>query len=347
MAEGFGWEDVHMADVVREVGPGLRGGMVVRRKLNWSAIWAGIVATLGILILMVYLGSALGLSVFNPYQGTFHQLALTWSVIGWLALSIVVASFFGAWIAGRWGNLYDGADAMIHGVSTWALSLLFASLGVGLLLAFSSFQTQSTLSSLALPGMKYEGKALSYNSLDDARFTGFLVNRANQFAASQPMNVTAEDKKNLPAGSEMELPAKPGDLNKEQERSRLEDQSRAGGRHEKVEVAQKSELLNYLTAQTNLDAKQAKDFIHNEKDSIAAAQHEGYQRWHQAHARDIAVAQRDRVHQMQVWWSIFGLSALALLFALLGSYLGWTGRYEEESEEEIVTRAGPTQPGTL
>lgn len=314
-----------MADVVRELGSGLHGGSVVRRKLNWSAIWAGIVSTLGILTLMVFFGSALGLSIFNPYSGTFEQQMLSWSVIGWLALSVIVASFLGAWIAGHWANLYDGADAMLHGVSTWALSLLFASLGIGGLIAFSSFETQSTLSSLLLPGMKSEGKVLTHNSLDDARFTGFLVNRANQFSASQPVNVTADEKKT----GDMELPAKIGDGDKN-----------AG-------VTQKDDLANYLAAQTNMDNKQAKEFINNEKDAIAAAQNESYQRWHQAHARDIAAGQRERVHHMQIWWSIFGLSALALLFSLLGSYLGWTGRYEDENDEEIVTREGPTQPGML
>src|SRR4051812_14505995 len=80
---------------------------VEHRKLNWRAIVAGTVATIGIQVWFMYLGGALGLSTFNADRAaTFSDYAIL-GPIAFLAITALVSSFAGAWICGHWANLND------------------------------------------------------------------------------------------------------------------------------------------------------------------------------------------------------------------------------------------------
>ena len=304
-----------MSDIVREERP--LGGSFARRRISWTAIWGGIVATLGVLILMLFLGSALGLTVFDPFKGPFYETAMSWATLAWAAFSVVVASFFGAWVSGHWANVQESEDAFIHGVLTWALGLVLVTVGLGTLGQFPGPAIESGAAGAA--GLPAAG--LSYSSLDDQRFADFLVNRANSYAASQPIPVTAEPETEKP-----EAPAKPA----------VEKQA---GKDLPVlprDLATRNEWLTYVTANTNLNETQAKEFLKTEKDAIATAHEDSVKRWEQEHSRELAQGERMHTTALALSWTVFGLSVLALVFAVAGSLLGFNQRSYEELSEEIA-----------
>ena len=285
------------------------GAAPSRRKLNWSAIWAGIVSTLGFFTILLYLGSSLGLTFFDPFKGVFHETALSWAVLCWVAFSVIVSSFFGAWISGHWANLHEAQDAIIHGTATWALSLLFATLGIAVL---------SQMTNVWTPGhvLATERKALTFNSLDDPQFTAALASQANRFAASQPIPVTAEKKtpepKQEPAQEEKKEPAATAPSS----------------------VGNRAALERYVSANTNLDPAQAQEFVNKHKEQILKDEQQSYRRWEQANSKNLAEAEGNHRKAIARAWSVFGFAALALLFAIGGAYAGWTRRYNTMIEEE-------------
>ena len=62
---------------------------VARRKLSWGAIVGGTFTALGVVVLLLYLGSALGLSIFNARDMAEADPAMFWASIIWLALTSI------------------------------------------------------------------------------------------------------------------------------------------------------------------------------------------------------------------------------------------------------------------
>jgi len=90
-------------------------------RISWGGIFIGAFSTLALGILLNSLGAAIGLSAINPAQGQWGTSIATGI---WSFLSIVVATFFGAWIASRASTVFFKRDAGVLGFMTWALSFL-------------------------------------------------------------------------------------------------------------------------------------------------------------------------------------------------------------------------------
>jgi hypothetical protein len=309
--------------------------IVERRKLNWSAIAAGVVATLGLQVLMMYLGAALGLSVIDPYApATGNNADYAWPIL-YLVLTALLSGFFGAWVAGHWANLYDAEDALMHGALTWALGAVVIAAGLGTMMQMGlSAGAQSAQAAAQLGANPREsqtmasnfGMALNFSSLDDERFTSFVLNRAKSFEQSnaasreEAVSVTADENKKV----DPDKVIKPED------------------------VEDNDELRVFLTSNTNMNEDQAEKFLETEKEGIAKAHQESHSRWQRAHARELAQAERARDAASKAAWTWTGLALLSLAAALGGSYLGWRQRYADEGEE-FVTDTGDTdkESGTL
>ena len=105
-------------------------------SLCWPAVLAGTVAAIGIHLLLSALGLGAGLATFKPLTdacpvASFNAgAALVWT------LSATVALGFGGLIAGRFSRCPHAG--FVHGILVWSLtlilSLLFLSLGTGLIL---------------------------------------------------------------------------------------------------------------------------------------------------------------------------------------------------------------------
>lgn len=92
-------------------------------RISWGGIFIGAFATIALGILMHSLGAAIGLSVINPARGEWGRAAGIATGI-WSFLSIVIPTFFGAWLASRASTVFFKRDAASLGFMTWALSFL-------------------------------------------------------------------------------------------------------------------------------------------------------------------------------------------------------------------------------
>jgi hypothetical protein len=99
-------------------------------RVSWGGIIAGAIATIALGMLFFSLGAAIGLTSLNPGSPQGGSISPVASGI-WLFLSIVVATFLGAWIGARHSTLFMRRDAMAQGTIIWALSLLLAMVYVG------------------------------------------------------------------------------------------------------------------------------------------------------------------------------------------------------------------------
>lgn len=91
--------------------------------LSWRSIIAGTIVALSVAMLFNLLGMGLGFSVFSPDANTISNIGMG-SLI-WLALTGMLSTFAGGWVAGKstqFGLNFHGA---LHGLLTWAVATLF------------------------------------------------------------------------------------------------------------------------------------------------------------------------------------------------------------------------------
>ena len=112
-----------MADIVAT-----REGAVNRgfARVSWGAIFAGAVTTIALGILLLSLGAAVGATAFDPGRGQFGFGSTTGGVVAsiWALLSIVIATFLGAWVASRASAVDAKSEAGLQGLFVWALSFV-------------------------------------------------------------------------------------------------------------------------------------------------------------------------------------------------------------------------------
>lgn len=103
-------------------------------RLSWGAIFAGFVVATALQMVLTTLGSAIGLTAFDPGQGDSAR-ALGIGVVIWFALTAIISMFVGGLTTGRMAGILTKGDGRVHGVIMWSLSLLLAlylaSIGLG------------------------------------------------------------------------------------------------------------------------------------------------------------------------------------------------------------------------
>jgi hypothetical protein len=90
------------------------------RRIVWGAIFGGLFLGLGILITLVSLGAAVGISVLNPF-GTENARQLAISQVIWWIFSVIVAMFFAGWAAARLSGLTRRAFGALNALISWGL----------------------------------------------------------------------------------------------------------------------------------------------------------------------------------------------------------------------------------
>lgn len=94
-------------------------------NVRWGAIFAGLAVGLATNMLLMFAGTAAGLSLFDigsNDSGTTFQLAASI----WNTLSMVMAAFVGGYVAARGSGLKRRADGMLHAAVAWGMTLLLA-----------------------------------------------------------------------------------------------------------------------------------------------------------------------------------------------------------------------------
>jgi hypothetical protein len=324
-----------------------RRDLAGRHKLNWGAIVGGVVFLLGLGTLLLWLGSALGVTLFSSYDVAAGDRSIPWATLGWLAFTVLACSFFGAWLASRWANLWNSSDAAMHGVITWSLAVILLSMGLTGLAdtAASAYNTAQSAPQQSSALQSQSGSAQQsmpmYSSLQDEQFTNFVLNRAKSAQPSpdarrdqEPVNVTADQNAQSvntsdQSGSEK---AKDSAMGKE------------------GEIENRDELASYVSRSTNMSKDQAEKFLDQNKAEIAQAQSQSQQRWAQAHSRELAQAENAREAMSALGWSMFGLLLLSLAASLGGAYFGYH-QYRKndlgEPDETSTTSTATTPDSTI
>lgn len=164
--------------------------------VSWAAIFAGATGAAALSLILIVLGFGLGFSAVSPWPGdgaTAKQLGI--SSIVWLAVTQIIASGLGGYIAGRlrvkWANLH-GDEVYFrdtaHGFLAWAFAtLVTAVLVVGSVSSVVSGGVQA--GAMAASGVAAAGAGAAANSSkasndDSAYFIDML------FRDERPVAVT-------------------------------------------------------------------------------------------------------------------------------------------------------------
>jgi hypothetical protein len=97
------------------------------KRVSWAAIFAGAVVTLAVQLLLAMLGAGIGASTLDPLRtddGSPSGSAFGMGAAIWWIVSSLIALFSGGWVAGRLSGAPRATEGGMHGILTWALSLL-------------------------------------------------------------------------------------------------------------------------------------------------------------------------------------------------------------------------------
>jgi hypothetical protein len=104
-----------------------RLGLGLAGRISWSAILAGVAVTIGVSLLLAFLGAGLGAGSINPLQKSNPFEGLGRGAVIWMVLSGIVAFFAGGWTAGFGsGWITTRRESAIHGLVTWAVASILA-----------------------------------------------------------------------------------------------------------------------------------------------------------------------------------------------------------------------------
>src|SRR5215212_5371592 len=95
----------------------------MRDRIRWGPIVAGVVTAFAVLLFLTVLGIALGISALGGGDDNDPQ---TWGTAAgiWGGLSLLVAFFFGGWMAARAAATLSESDGPLNGFITGAATLL-------------------------------------------------------------------------------------------------------------------------------------------------------------------------------------------------------------------------------
>jgi hypothetical protein len=93
-----------------------------RLRVSWGGIWAGMLITLGSLLLLTTLGLAVGITAVDPGEsdaGAFGTGAGIWGIV-----SALLALFVGGMVSTRSAAIADRGTSVFHGALVWLLTIL-------------------------------------------------------------------------------------------------------------------------------------------------------------------------------------------------------------------------------
>lgn len=103
-------------------------------RVSWGGIWGGVLAAVGLLILLSALGMAVGISAVKPGETDAATLGTGAGI--WAAVSLLLALFLGGLVATRVGAIFDRTTGFFEGTLVWVVSLLLmgylATSGIGM-----------------------------------------------------------------------------------------------------------------------------------------------------------------------------------------------------------------------
>jgi hypothetical protein len=119
--------------------------------IRWGAVLAGVAVGISVQLVLTLLGIATGLSTAEVGQGE----GMGTGPLIWAGVSMLVAAFFGGYVAARMSGLKRKADGVLHGAVSWAVTtIMFVILAtsVGGVLMSGVFNNMSQLAGVVAAG---------------------------------------------------------------------------------------------------------------------------------------------------------------------------------------------------
>jgi len=117
----------------RRIAPGLyRAGLFSAEgmRVSWGGIFGGVLAAVGLLLLLAALGVAVGVTAVDPQSMQLRRLGISAAI--WTGVSLLLSLFLGGLVASRLGATFDRTTSFFEGFLVWVVSLLLvAYLAVG------------------------------------------------------------------------------------------------------------------------------------------------------------------------------------------------------------------------
>ena len=206
---GTGHTDDYGATRTRaDYGPSLTSNV---RRVSWGAIFAGTILVLTIQVMLGLLGIGIGLATIDPASNdTPSAFTLTSTAGIWAIVTVLIATFVGAWVAARLAGSPNNTDGLLHGIVTWALSTLvavwlltsgasaiisgaFGALGSSIQGVTNAVQAVAPNSLSALPpGLEQQARQLLQQGTNQAEQTGQQAQQQAQQAAQDARQATGE-----------------------------------------------------------------------------------------------------------------------------------------------------------
>jgi hypothetical protein len=104
-------------------------------RISWGGVFGGVLAGIGLLMLLSSLGIAVGISAVDPRNPDGSAIGTGAAI--WTALTLLIALFVGGWASTRLSMLWERTTALFEGALVWVLSMILilylAANGVGLI----------------------------------------------------------------------------------------------------------------------------------------------------------------------------------------------------------------------
>lgn len=91
------------------------------RKISWGAIFAGVIVSLVVQLILSLLGLAIGLGSINPMTQQDPFAGIGTPALVWWVASMLIALFVGGLAAGRLSGLVVAFDRVLHGFLTFSV----------------------------------------------------------------------------------------------------------------------------------------------------------------------------------------------------------------------------------
>lgn len=300
------------------------------KSISWSAIFAGTVSVLAILLVLNLIGVSIGLFSFDPASSDNPTKGLGTGSFVWWVITNIIALFLGGFVAGRVGAALTKCSAMIHGFMTWALYalvsvwLLTSAIGsvfsgLGSLVSGVAKETTHLTSTIVqntgiLPSadglagqinfdeIKSEAKQLLKDTEKKELNPNNLENKVENIADSAEDKVENAAKNPNNADSEID--------------SFFDKLGKEGG--DAMEVADKDALVNILKNRTNMSEEEARQTVDNYATKYEKIKAEAKEKWENVKESTNETAENvtDKAGSISIW------AALALIIGAVSAIFG-------------------------
>jgi hypothetical protein len=198
------------------------------RRISWGAVLAGAVIVIAVQISLSLLGLGIGLSTVNPAAGdTPEATSLGLGAGIWWVVSNLIALVIGGYVAARLSGMPLRGDGIIHGLLTWAVTLLI-----------TIYLLTTSIGSMVGGAFNIVGNTLSSLGQGVAQAVPQALNAAG--VSADQIQQQAE---------ELLRPEQPGQLSADQARSELIEALRQMVTGNQQEAAQARDRAKALIAQ--------------------------------------------------------------------------------------------------